>query len=381
MKLKKIATVALVGSLSCLALTGCGDKTINLNKCTEVEISGYNGYGTATVTVDNEALDEAMKNVKYENASEYSYLFGSASDYLQDFCMSYSLDKRSGLSNGDEVTLTWNIDDALVESATNAKFKYEDITVKVKGLSEAPTFDAFAGVDVTFSGTSPDGNASVKGGVEGISYKLDKSSDLKNGDIVTVSVQNIGNVESFLKEYGALPAETEMQFTVEGLTAYAQSFEEISEEMHTKMDTQSRRLIAASQGSFEDPSTGFPDEAEFVGTYFKTRLGESYWSDDEENIAGLVYKLYAKDMVTGEKFSYYWYVEFPNVMVLPDGTTSVDIANADYPNYESSWFSTTGTYFIRSDYGYAGYDNLDSLIYNRLTADAAEFNYDSNIAE
>ena len=84
------------------------------------------------------------------------------------------------------------------EEAFGVKVKYTDITYTVSGLASVNTFDAFDGVDVEFSGISPDGRATVNSlptaaEAQGLYYTLDENSGLSNGDTVTLTVNSKGS--------------------------------------------------------------------------------------------------------------------------------------------------------------------------------------------
>ena len=110
--------------------------TINLNKYVTVDFEGYETLGRATATVDWNAIGEdygkkikvnksaLKKDMKKELGADYSNtLFGDIiDDYLDEStvdllsaCVSGSLDRSNGLSNGDEVIYSWDCSDEEAE--------------------------------------------------------------------------------------------------------------------------------------------------------------------------------------------------------------------------------------------------------------------------
>ncbi len=88
-----------------------------------VSFKGYDGYGTATVSLDREEL--------------IAKLYGKdATDEEQDAVhdgVSVSVDGSEALSNGDKVKVTVDVDK---ESAVASKIKFETYTYDVSGLTE-----------------------------------------------------------------------------------------------------------------------------------------------------------------------------------------------------------------------------------------------------
>ena len=142
-------------------LSGCGQKTVNLNKYVEIEISGYDTVGTAKISYDMEALRKDLKDRIKVNTKEMNELtaglYGEmSSDDLVEMllmtCVDGSFDKDSGLKNGDKVVWTWECDDEAAKKYFNCKLKCSDIKETVEGLKEATVFDPFEHVTVSYSG-------------------------------------------------------------------------------------------------------------------------------------------------------------------------------------------------------------------------------------
>ena len=104
-------------------------------------------------------------------------------------CVSVSLEKEDGLSNGDRVKYVWNIDENQLKKYVDCKIKYSDETVDVSGLEKIKTFDPFENLTLTYSGISPNGTVAISytGDVlDEDEFYCDTDSGLSNGDVITV---------------------------------------------------------------------------------------------------------------------------------------------------------------------------------------------------
>ena len=140
-----VAVVAVFIIILCVSINS--GKTINLNKYLTIETDGYDGYGTVKVSVDWDSIEAKYgKKVSYTKMAKKEKVqlwYDGPVDMLSDY-VSVKVEKSSGLSNGDEVTYTWDIDDELSDYI-NCKIKYTDGTCKVSELTEIGKFDAFDG--------------------------------------------------------------------------------------------------------------------------------------------------------------------------------------------------------------------------------------------
>lgn len=167
MKKSKIIACASFAVLTSIMLTGCGEKTIDLTKYVDVEFSGVNGKGTATVNVDyGELEDDIETSAKTDGLT----IIGLAN--LED-SVKFKLDKDENLKNGDtvKVNISYNNDKA---KKYGIKFKCKTTTVKVSDLKKKKEIDAFAknifdveknGVVISYTGISPTLQASIENNI------------------------------------------------------------------------------------------------------------------------------------------------------------------------------------------------------------------------
>ena len=203
-----------------------GGKTVDLDmsRYVKVEFNGYNGIGTANVSFDQDSFyDDYADQIKYSkdkprDASEYY----DAAEYILYGCVSGTLDKTTGLSNGDTVTYIWDVDTKSIEEHTNVNLTYEDIPFVVKDLVAVGQTDIFQYVTVTYSGKDGEGTATITTTsgtpVEGWTFVADKMENLSNGDTILVSANDDGTlIDTFVADTGMAPVSITREYTVSGL--------------------------------------------------------------------------------------------------------------------------------------------------------------------
>lgn len=378
--------------LSCIMMLGlaaCGKK-MNLNDYVHVEITGYEGYGRANVVFDKAAFKEdyADMELKGKNSATYNLFYSSAAACVADEFIRVELDATEGLSNGDTVTLKWNCDEENIKELTGYKVKCQEEVITVEGLEEIPVFDAFAGLKVDFSGISPQGNAvivtdNISAEAKNLFFVLDKNSGLSNGDVVTVKINGADsyNVEYFVESCGAIPESFEKEFQVEGLGEYVTELSQIPNDMMQKMDTQARDKLKAYVAANWGDAESFKN-MQFLGNYFLTPKAGFVGI----NKIYFIYRVTATNESNPEGFDYYYYTCYENLILLPDGTCSVDLSAAVVPEGDATYlfgepYSIRGEAFFSGKYWYKGYEDLDSLFNKHVTAKIDEYSYESTVEE
>ncbi len=152
--------LAVLGAGAFIAFKGVGkSEEINLNNYMDVEFSGKDGKGKASMELDTDALKEDYPKLDI--------------DELLDDCVDGEFDEAKGLSNGDKITWEWDCDDEKAKKDHHVTLEYEDETVKVKGLKEAEEPDGPIGPDRPADPT-PSVSADYAGDLDDIDeYTLD----------------------------------------------------------------------------------------------------------------------------------------------------------------------------------------------------------------
>ncbi len=133
--------------------------SVNLADLARVEYSGYNNDGVASVSVDDDAVDELMTKLKdeYDSAWFHTSDAGDADYAAFRQSLDFKLSQSAGLSNGDTVEVIASCNRELAD-----KLKL-DITANtgesvVEGLRNVTKLSAdevFKDLEVSFTGTSP----------------------------------------------------------------------------------------------------------------------------------------------------------------------------------------------------------------------------------
>ena len=372
-------SVVLIVSLCVLLGTG---KSIDMNKYVTTEVSGYDGYGTARVAIDWDAVEEKYGN-KLSFTGEAGKAFGglvnlmSPMDALQD-CVRIDVENNSGLSNGDTVSYTWKINEDIAKML-KCKIKCKDDSFKVSDLEKAETFDAFNELEVKFTGIAPEGKVQFNytgSELRSSDFHCDKSQELSNGDIITISL-NDSQVSFWAEQLGKVPESLKKQYTVEGLSSYVTKSSEIDEASLAEMQKQASDKYISRTASWGESET--LESLSYLGNYLLTA------KNGEGNYLYLVYKAEIRNYYADSRQTYdqvnelYWYARFEDLLVNEDGTVEVDLLDCVTP-IKSVMFDTSGGQGAWSKrWSYYGYDSLDALYAAVVTSNLDSYNYEDNI--
>ncbi len=389
--------VAIVGiillSLLISILTVFKKPKVNLNKYVTVSYDGYEGRGRATAVIDYNQLRSDYRNKikikrKYADAIRPNY-FGYASATDAEVGMEYFLDSihvsvepGSGLTTGDSVQVTFDIDDATLTEYCKVKVKHKDFSSKAEGFKQAALFDPFEFITLSYSGIAPNGYVNIAKDfsnemVDYINYEVSKNSELRNGDKIIVKAK-IGNEDSFADRFGALPNQDEKEYTVEGLPAYIQSASEIPDETIQKITAQANDTIRSKykrEGS--NYSAGYEVESvQYVGNYFlKPKAG----SGNNGNAVFFVFKVNYNAHYREENAQVSTYVVFRynDIKNLPDEGVYVNVM--EYQLLADSYL-VEGVFNNENFYVY-GYGSIDQVFDKFVVSNMEKYEYEKNITE
>ena len=415
-KMKKHNPAKVLAPIAAAAVIAAGGwafanrtPTIDVSKYMTLSADGYNTVGKLNIDFDTDKLEQdygkqiatrfkkQMKNLKddtYGLSSLTASLYdGYEADLFAETCATGSADKTKGLSNGDVVTYTWDDNSDEAEEAFGVKVKYTDITYTVSGLASVNTFDAFDGVDVEFSGISPDGRATVNSlptaaEAQGLYYTLDENSGLSNGDTVTLTVHsNRDDFSDCIDKYGAMPQATEKTFTVEGLNEYVTSADTLSDSVLVSLQNQAEDVFksyAAQRFSNDQTFKGMT----YLGNYILTPKNKDSWGDKDRIV--LAYQVTVHHDYTSElnttydaDDSFFWYITFNNVSKDADGNIASGLNDYDTPTTFVKIDSGVQKYSFSSStetWEYYGYASLDSLYNAAVNQYVENYNHQDNVA-
>lgn len=360
-----------------LILAGCGggSKTVDLNNYVEVEFEGYDSLGTASYSIDiDELLDDHMVEFGLEEASK-----SEVSKVLSDLKKKIDgeLDKENELSNGETVTFKWdNIDTKTFQEKYSVKLNFSDIAVEVSGLETPKEFNPFDYISVSYDGLAPYGKINInKNGelpVSGINFRADKTDHLRNGDTITIAAEASDDFRNYCFIRGYVPTEEEHEYTVSGLSGYAETLDEIPVEAIDKLNDHAQdsfRAYVAQKWADAETLLGI----NYIGNYFLTPKDDSI-SASTYNYLYFIYKVTAKNTDSEESFNYYYYSYYTNIIMLDDGTCSFDMNTLSVPSYSSEGFKT-------GKYHYPGHQDIDSLFNKQVTSKIDKYSYVSTVNE
>lgn len=328
--------------------------SINLDKYTTVEFKGYEGYGRATASIDWDKIeDDYGGKIKFSKKAkakfkELSKAYGNEEYTIDDLadpaelisqCVDVSIDADNNgkLSNGDKVTVEYDVSDEL-EEVFDVKLKAQPKTVKVKGLEKVQTEDIFKAVTVKFTGADGSGELEITGGAVDYSSLItaDKQNSLSNGDKVTLTV----DTDALISQYGKAPKKETKEYTVSGLSKYVSSVSDLSDSAMTALKAQAEDNLRESEteayGDYKYSS------AEYVGAYvLKKKVADdsySYYDLANNSQLGLVYKVtltetrsdagngytYANE---GQTETVYTYVAFNDLLIDEEGSLTEEVGN------------------------------------------------------
>lgn len=372
--------------------------TLNMDKYTTTEFTGYDGYGTAKVEVDWTRIQHDFAGkIKYTKEAQAQFKkAGEAFGYdgnLEDIANPSTLlpsaigvdidsDSNGKLSNGDKVTVKYDVP-ATLSKALRLKVKAKDKVVTVKGLKKAEGVDVFEKVDLEFTGANGDGYAEIKNSTDGYGeyFSLDKTSSLSNSDKVTVTLKS---PDSFIQQFGTKPLKTSKEYTVSGLAEYVSKVSFLSETALDALKTQASDVIVstyANQSSIYDYTGGSP---EYVGTYvLYSKDNDNSWYGNAKCKVGLIYKV----VLTGTREEGSWSkanvgltqtvyrnVVFDNILIDGDGNLKEDLGSSG--DIRDSNFRSD----VLDDTVY-GYDSLETARQKIIDGNAAEYTGDWQITE
>lgn len=386
-----IAAVAVI--IAIVVFVGKAGSTINLNDYVVIEASGYDGYGTIYANIDWPAIQQKYGDkIKFTSAAKKEA--GDMISMMQPIDelnagVYIQLNKTNGLSNGEVVNYTWNINEE-ISKYVNCNLKYEDSSYTVSGLTAVGKFDAFAGLEVTFSGVAPNGKLDfIYTGSELGSYNFyfDKTNGLNNGDTVKATLNNV-NMETLAMNLGKVPESMEKEYTVEGLQEYVSNLAEIDDVSRETMKQQAKDVFDAyianswtDEGEKKEKLESFT----YIGDYFLTAKNSD---NSTNNMLYQVYKVQVRDSVSKDDESYnkvndvFWFIIFNNLLVGDNGETIVDVTKYDTPvekvefdsGIDAGWWSTYA-------WSYYGYGTLDDLYKKAIMAKADTYNHEDNVDE
>lgn len=379
--------VALVAIILVLlfAVFKIGKPTIDFTKYVKVEYSGYNGGGQARASMDRERfLNDYAGKIKY--APKYRSLESEeypAAEELIDFFVFCSTDSdKTDLKNGDEVICSLYVDPTTTE-LFNINLKNKKavtsgaglaVPVTVEGLEEAELFDPFEGIKISYTGTEPYGDLEIdwSGCPEPTRYneylfEVDKTHNLKNGDQVTITLDESA-IDYFFSQYKMAPSPTTYTFTVEGIPALLTSLSDINATAMSEFVTACDKIVDEDYVQ-HDPNGITTTNYKYAGCILQAEKDPSRYAN---NTLVAVYEV--NNLVENTApYTVYIAYSFDNVGLL-DGKLVFD---AD--DYDAEFHSVkipAGDWDVTEYYGFVSIDDVKSHF---IKTDDTARTYETNL--
>lgn len=302
-------------------------ETINLNKYLSINTYGYDGYGTVGYSIDWDAIRD-----KYEDKLHFTH----AGEKVRRERMDYddpilfiedniilSFDDENGLSNGDTVKYSWEIEQN-ISKYVNCKLKAKNGKHKITDLTKLEKFDPFNGLEVKYSGIAPYGTAEIDYDGDDLDvsdFNCDNTENLKNGDKVTVFLSDT-DMEDYIDSIGKIPDRTTKEYTVSGLIEYVTSYDSLTDDFIKESKKEAEDCVYSYAAELSDYNT-LVNNIEYAGYVFNTLKdvddSDNFYYDgtfDESNNS--LYLIYKGDISsTDGSFSpksAYFPVEFEDII-------------------------------------------------------------------
>ena len=243
----------------------------------EVTFDGADGSGRAWVSLDWEGFIEEIARAKkletFDLRGDVPEQWQGIVDALQkaQITVKASEDRyiwlddglyegleNEGLRNGDSFILRVLPGDAEALGKQGLTFADSEESFRVEGLIEKVELDPFEGLSIDLVGDISGLSSAYpeytgdRDDIFSFQFTAEPWEDLSNGDIVTVTFDYDEELCDFI------PTRTEMTYTVEGLSEYLTSLEDLTPEMLAALDEKAQALIFDAV-QFEDADCSWPE--------------------------------------------------------------------------------------------------------------------------
>ncbi len=353
--------------------------TFDVMKYFDVSFSGIDGAGRAAIT--SEETEVKVGDITFSINEDSDYVYCSSDEWYSNRTLYISLDNNSGLSSGDEVTLSVNTDAGefaeygVILTSTTKK-------VTVPELDEAAVFDVMEHFDISFSGIEGEGKASIVSEeaevtvgditfiinenssevvykMDGWYYsrsfyvEIDKSNKLSTGDVVTLTADI--SEDYLAADYGVVLKNLTKEAKVSELGAYVTDVTKLTNLYNKGADGSAsiadqvkdtiKDQLYTNWGSIVHNNRYRDYKNQYIGDDFK--LYKAFMttpkstSDSTKNTLWLVYSVTLNDNEIENNTVYYFYASFNNVYADTSGNSNYDFS-ADQK--EGKWYVGSESY-------------------------------------
>lgn len=372
--MKKIVSVLLlaVTLLGVVSLTACGTKTVKLEQYVAFKAEGLDGFGTVTAEFNEKAFIRDNPNMKLTKQGKQNEMLRemldtcSVAELFCEMCVSCDLSASRDLSNGETVTLTWDLERSLMKYF-DCKVDASSVTYTVHGLQEVPEFDPFSGISVSFTGVAPAFGYQIVRSADtpaedGYSFEaaLESGAD---GSTLVLTAKTYGDAEDYVRSYGKKMSVTEKRFPVPqelSRARYVSAETDIPADTLRQLHTMSDAWFRANETAnwvAPESCVGFTYAGSLIYTA-KNGLIEGEHSADE--LLSCVCLVYQVDVEEGTgRFSYYYYTCADNLIA--DANGAVRTPDAFYETSHAENFFDSKPEFEQNGLYYLGCRTKDEM--------------------
>ncbi len=277
-----ISAIVLIAIVFVFIFRALFSYKIDLNDYVNISCNGYDGYGTATYTIDTDSLSLDFSQ-HYKLDKKYAKTLGiQASDYLglkDDVCFasfikvigSPSLSQTTDLKNGDSITLSWICSDktkGAIKHAFGISLDTSDMEYSVTNLRPIELIDPFDNVSFTFSGIQNSENIQLETDLsDDFRYSIEEPLiNVTNGDEITLKIypRAFSSWEEYTENTGRQVASDSVVLKVDGLDILVSSISDIPVSFLNEADKNANRIIAMHiQSSLEENDWAWKDQTNY----------------------------------------------------------------------------------------------------------------------
>jgi len=263
-----------------------------------------------------------------------------------------------------------------VFSKSDSKDKDKDDDYRVSSSKEEKEVDPFDGLEVKFSGTSPNARVDIdyrgdEKDINSYAFKANKEENIKVGEEITVTFDE---KHVYSSDYEIKPTETEKKFKCEKVDKYVSDVSEIPKDAMDKLkkDVETKIDVYFSTNSDNFKS----DTAVYEGSYFLYTKDESSRSYNDKNGIYLIYssnltadKGYKK--IESTKIYHPYYIE--DIILKADGSFTYEF-NAYNGTPKGNCEVQAGDY----SFHFSGYTDFDKMCLEQLGDKKDKFTIKAN---
>ena len=370
---RTISVLMLVSIALCVfSFASCGGSAVRLEKYVTFSAEGMEGAGTVTAEFDEEAFIRDNKNMKLTSEGKKNEWIKEAAgectvaEMFCELCLGWELSPSERLSNGDTVTLTWNIDPMFVRYFS-CSVKADPVSYTVQGLEQTPSFDPFADIGVSVGGVAPVFTYEILRGPNTPAedgYSIKAALEAENGNYtVVLTAETYSDPEAYVRQYGKRMRAAEKRFPISSehtaahyVTAAAEIPAGVLQTLHVMSENEFR---TAEVSGWENPESfrGVSYAGALTFLTKNTFLPVYSANSGHANYVFLVYKIDVED-VAGP-FSYYYYTAVTDLIADADGSVETPVAFSETPHPDSYFADVPG--FERNGLFYLGFATLSEL--------------------